>query len=106
MIIVEDQPTAQFFVASGIILIICFSVLLLIFVPKYLVMHDMSETSHRPATSVVMNGREIRVGGGSTHVTESAPKSGGPEQGQFSSAFMSSALANSANGLDTPSEEF
>jgi hypothetical protein len=105
-VIVQDQPTAQFFVASGIILIICFSILLLIFVPKYAIMHNPSDAPEGPSSSVSMHGRQVRIGSGSTHISHISSVPRVRELGDFSCVVLSTPAPNSTDGADLASEKF
>jgi len=93
----EKQTTAFFFVTSVIILIICFSVLLLIFVPKYLIMHDKDRSSVE-STFTAPDGRVLSVGGG-TRISGLAP-----QEGASFNAIQSSNFASEDNfGIVDPS---
>jgi hypothetical protein len=60
--IVEDQPTALLFIYSTIALVICFSILLLIFVPKIATIR--SKEPPRSRTTISMGGSRVALGGG------------------------------------------
>jgi hypothetical protein len=61
--IVGDQPTALLFIYSTITLVICFSILLLIFVPKIATIRS-KEPPSMSRTSVTVGGSRVSLGGG------------------------------------------
>jgi hypothetical protein len=69
--IVEDQPGALLFVCTGVVVVVCFSILLLMFVPKIQAIHsnDTSNSISSFYTSTV--GAVGAIGTGGTRVSMS-----------------------------------
>jgi hypothetical protein len=69
--IVEDQPSALLFVYTGVIVVVCFSILLLMFVPKIQAIH--SKETHNTRSSFFASGTGISgpIGTGGTRISMS-----------------------------------
>jgi hypothetical protein len=67
--IVQEQPTALLFVFSAVCLIICFSILLLMFVPKIMAIHQNEEESSNIGISTTNSFVSQPTNGGSTRMS-------------------------------------